>query len=89
MRKDIWKSVAAFGCLTVLLLAPTTVWAQDQAGITGLVVDDTSGALPGVTVVVASPALIGKTRTAVTDGTGTYQVIALPPVMLRTTVTGH
>ena len=41
---------------------------------------DTSGAvLPGVTVEAASPALIEKTRAAVTDGNGQYQIPALPP----------
>ena len=41
---------------------------------------DTSGAvLPGVTVEASSPALIEKTRAAVTDGTGQYQIPNLPP----------
>ena len=87
MRTNIHRSVAALGCLTVLLVAPTTVWAQDQAGITGLVVDETLAPLPGVTVVVASPALIEQTRTAVTDGTGTYQIIALAPGTYSVTFT--
>src|SRR4029077_858924 len=44
------------------------------------VVKDASGAiLPGVTVEVASPALIEKTREAITDGTGTYRVVDLRP----------
>ena len=38
-----------------------------------------TAALPGVTVTVASPALIERTRTAVTDGTGNYQIISLRP----------
>ena len=39
---------------------------------------DTSGAvLPGVTVEVASPALIEKVRTAVTDGAGQYKIVEL------------
>ena len=32
------------------------------------------GVLPGVTVEAASPALIEKARTAVTDGTGQYRI---------------
>src|SRR5262245_979274 len=41
---------------------------------------DTSGAfLPGVTVEAASPALIEKVRTVVTDGSGQYRIINLPP----------
>src|SRR5262249_8555703 len=35
--------------------------------------------LPGVTVEASSPALIEKTRTAVTDGSGQYRIIDLQP----------
>ena len=46
--------------------------------------------LPGVTVEAASPALIEKTRTAVTDGTGQYRIIDLRPgtYALTFTLTG-
>src|SRR5688500_10948564 len=44
------------------------------------VVRDTSGAvLPGVTVEVASPALIEKVRSTTTDSSGQYRLPALPP----------
>ena len=59
--------------LTILMwfvLLPTTVSAQ--AVIAGVVKDSSGGILPGVTVEAASPALIEKVRTAVTDGTGQY-----------------
>src|SRR5437667_7525612 len=50
--------------------------AQTLAGT----VRDTSGAvLPGVTVEAESPALIEKTRSAVTDGTGQFRIEALRP----------
>jgi hypothetical protein len=43
-------------------------------------VKDTSGAvLPGVAVEAASPALIEKVRTAVTDAQGRYQITELRP----------
>ena len=35
--------------------------------------------LPGVTVEVSSPALIEKTRSTVTSGSGTYSIVALRP----------
>ena len=35
--------------------------------------------LPGVTVEAASPALIEKVRTAVTDGSGQYRIVELSP----------
>jgi hypothetical protein len=56
---------------------PGTVLAQ--ATIAGLVKDPSGAVLPGVTVDVSSPALIEKTRTAVTDGTGQYRVVDLRP----------
>ena len=74
-----WKSIAAVSCLMALVLAPAPSWAQEQASIQGLATDETGGALPGVSVTAASPALIEQSRTAVTDGTGGYNIIALPP----------
>jgi len=63
------------------LAAPADLYAQGavQASITGLVRDGSGGILPGVTIEAASPALIEKVRTAVTDGTGRYRIISLPP----------
>src|SRR5262249_24396272 len=65
--------------LTVLalLLLPAPVLAQGS--LTGTVKDASGLVLPGVTVEAASPALIEKTRTAVTDGTGQYRIIHLRP----------
>ena len=48
--------------------------------VIGCCVRDASGAvLPGVTVEAASPVLIEKVRTAVTDDTGQYRIENLPP----------
>ena len=77
-KSIISNSIAAVSCLVVLVLAPTPVWAQGEAGIAGAVTDETNGALPGVTATAGSPALIEQTRTAVTDRAGNYQIIALP-----------
>jgi hypothetical protein len=44
--------------------------AVAQAVIAGAVKDASGAVLPGVTVEAASPALIEKVRTAVTDGNG-------------------
>jgi carboxypeptidase family protein len=53
---------------------------QCRAGDAPGVVKDSSGAvLPGVTVETSSSALIEKTRTATTDGTGQYQIVDLRP----------
>ena len=87
MRTGVWRLVVALGGLMVLVLAPAPIWAQDEAGIAGVVTDDTAGRLPGVTVVAASPALIEQTRTAVTDGSGSYRFIALPSGLYSVTFT--
>ena len=42
---------------------------------------------PGVTVEAASPALIEKVRTAVTDGTGQYRIVNLRPGTYSVTFT--
>jgi len=45
---------------------------------------DASGAvLPGVTVEAASPVLIEKVRSSVTDGTGQYRIVDLRPARTR------
>ncbi|HEV8394220.1 MAG TPA: carboxypeptidase regulatory-like domain-containing protein [Vicinamibacterales bacterium] len=65
-------SLAAVLCL----LTSSLVSAQTLAGT----VRDTSGAvLPGATVEASSPALIEKSRTAVADGNGQYQIPNLAP----------
>ena len=64
---------------TLLLLAVSaTSYAQGLGTIAGVVRDASGGVLPGVTVEVASPALIEKVRTAVTDGSGQYSIVNLP-----------
>ena len=45
------------------------------------------GVLPGVTVEAASPALIEKVRTAVTDGQGVYRIVDLRPGSYAVTFT--
>src|SRR6188768_39105 len=74
-------------CLTLLvvLLLPSTVFAQ--ASLTGTVRDASGGVLPGVTVEAASPALIEKVRSAVTDGSGQYRIIDLRPGVYSLTFT--
>jgi Carboxypeptidase regulatory-like domain len=62
-----------------LLAVPFTAGAQTAASITGVVRDTTGAVLPGVTVEAASPALIEKVRTAVTDGNGRYNIADLRP----------
>ena len=53
--------------------------ASAQATLSGTVRDGSGAVLPGVTVEAASPALIEKVRTAVSDGSGQYRITELPP----------
>ena len=62
--------------VAAVVLLPSLAHAQSLAGT----VRDASGAvLPGVTVEAASPVLIEKVRSAVTDGSGQYRIENLPP----------
>src|SRR4249920_1483418 len=61
--------------LALLVLVPAAAFAQ--ASITGTVKDASGAVLPGVTVEASSPALIEKTRSAVTDGAGQYRIVDL------------
>ena len=60
-----------------LLMLPAIVWAQ--ATITGTAKDTSGAVLPGVTVEAASPALIERVRSVVTDATGQYRIVDLRP----------
>ncbi|MEO8258383.1 MAG: TonB-dependent receptor [Acidobacteriota bacterium] len=70
-----------FGCVVALAAClaavPSTVFAQ--AAIAGVVKDASGAVLPGVTVEASSPALIEKTRSAVSDGAGQYRIENLRP----------
>jgi hypothetical protein len=70
----------------LVLVAAGPVLAQTQTGtITGLVTDEQGAVMPGVTVSIQSPALIGGTRTAVTNSRGSYQFSQLAPGMYTVT----
>jgi len=61
--------------LLAVLIIPSV--ASAQATLTGTVRDNQGGVLPGVTVEAASPALIEKVKTAVTDDSGQYRIVDL------------
>src|ERR1043165_9871883 len=71
------RAVKVVSALAGILLLPSLVFAQ--ATIAGVVRDTSAAVLPGVTVEASSPALIEKTRTVVSDGTGQYRLTDLPP----------
>jgi Carboxypeptidase regulatory-like domain len=61
-----------------LVLLPAMASAQTSS-IAGTVKDGSGAVLPGVTVEAASPALIERVRSAITDGSGQYKIIQLRP----------
>src|SRR5881397_2430700 len=71
--------------LACAALMPTIALAQ--AVIAGSVKDSSGAVLPGVTVEAASPELIERIRTAVTDGTGQYRIEDLRPGTYTVTFT--
>ena len=81
MRGVPWVRFVVF----VLAFAPAL--AHAQATITGLVKDSSGAVLPGVLVEAASPALIEKVRSAVTDGSGQYRIVDLRPGVYSVTFT--
>src|SRR5262245_57421600 len=76
------RFVVVVACLVFL---PSIAFAQ--AGIAGNVKDTSGAVLPGVTVEAASPALIEKTRSVVTDGSGNYKIENLRPGTYTVTFT--
>jgi hypothetical protein len=67
MREHAWTAslvVAAF------ILLPSSALAQSGSAIAGIVRDASGAVMPGVTVEASSPALIEKSRVAITDEAG-------------------
>ncbi len=72
--RGLMRAMTLVVCTVVV---PTAAWAQ--AVIAGTVKDSSGAVLPGVTVEAASPALIEKVRTGVSDSTGQYRIEDLRP----------
>jgi len=68
---------AVLGVTSVLLLPERATAQLGSSGLAGVVRDISGAVLPGVTVEAASPALIEKVRTVVTDAAGQYKIVNL------------
>src|SRR6267142_2468398 len=75
------RTAAAIVVLASLIVTVAKAAAQgtSAAAISGVAKDASGGVMPGVTVEAASPALIEKVRTTVTDEKGQYRIIELRP----------
>ena len=69
--------------LVVAILGLSSSLAFAQSAIAGVARDTSGAVLPGVTVEVASDALIEKVRSATTDGEGRYNIVDLRPGVFR------
>ena len=63
--------------LAALLFVPTAA-AQDNGLVRGTVTDDTGGVIPGATAMLLSDAIIGGSRSTVTNESGVFRFPALP-----------
>src|SRR5437867_3182152 len=80
--RAVVKKVILLACVALI---PSGVYAQTT--LAGTVKDASGAVLPGVTVEAASPALIEKTRTAISDASGQYRIESLQPGLYSVTFT--
>ena len=73
------RSAARRAWYVLVLTTMLSSTAYAQSIITGTVRDVSGAAMPGVTVEAASPVLIEKVKSVVTDGNGNYRITDLRP----------
>lgn len=75
------KNVLSVTLAVVLLIAATPSAAQSTVtgALQGVVADPSAAPLPGVTVTIASDALVAAKKSTVTDARGVYRFPSLPP----------
>ena len=76
MRRKAFAKAAVAASLGLALLPGA---ASAQSAITGLVKDTSGAVMPGVTIEAASPVLIERVRTVVTDAQGRFTIVDLRP----------
>ena len=88
------KIITRLLSLALVVVCGGSIWSTNasaqgavQASIAGVVRDTSGAVLPGVTIEASSPVLIEKSRTAVSDATGRYRIIALNPGSYTVTFT--
>ncbi len=70
---------ARVGLAVAVPLLLTPMEAVAQSAIAGIVRDTSGAVLPGVTITAASPALIERSKTGISDASGQYRIVDLRP----------
>jgi hypothetical protein len=78
VQRRSWLGVAALVVVCACVTAPAFAQSGTSGTIAGTVRDESGGALPGVSVTLASPVLQVRQMTQVSDATGNYQFVDLP-----------
>jgi hypothetical protein len=78
---------AVLSLTIVCLFSATPGWAQTRSTLTGTVTDGTGAVLPGTTVTLQSPDLVGGAQTANANERGVYRFSDLPPGTYQMTAT--
>src|SRR4029434_10672838 len=76
-ERQMTRFIPHLASILFAFLLPASVYAQ--GAIRGVVKDASGGVLPGVTVEAASPVLIEKVRSVVSDDSGQYRIVDLNP----------
>jgi hypothetical protein len=71
--------------LVVSALPTSLAWAQTRSTLTGTVTDGTGAVLPGATVTLLSPDVVGGVQTETTNDRGVYRFSDLPPGIYQIT----
>lgn len=76
-RVSDWKGPGTLVALVFVLAMPAIGSAQTRSSLGGTIRDSSGAVLPGVTMTLASPNLVGGSQTGVTDAVGTYRFTEL------------
>lgn len=79
LTQSIRRRIAIAASLFVLFAGAVDARGQSSSAIVGALCDESGASLAGVTVEIASPALIEGQKVAVTSADGRYQVVDLRP----------
>jgi hypothetical protein len=80
-----WVTVLFLVLAVVAHPRPLHAQAQTTSTLTGTITDSSGAVLPGVTVAISSPSLIGGTHSTVTDDQGVYRFLSLQPGVYKLT----